>query len=141
MPTFDVELRTINAFDIDDRYLFKAFFDENDLCTQLEQYYNPDRYRYEIPSGKIEHIEQILDEYFYELTYPDSRTPFIIAADKNIDTTNILRNAIHNQRRKLYHIFLMKNETSASQAIEQGAKYLVDTPINLNEINWKIDGS
>lgn len=141
MPRFDIEHRTINAFAIDDIILFKAFFDDDELYSQLEKCYNSDNYRYEVPEGDAEQVEQLLEEFYYELTYQDRFDPFITVAEKGIDTTNILRNAVHHQTRKQHHIFLMKDAASVEQAIEQGSKCPENTLIKTDDIKWQIDGS
>ena len=67
MPTFDAEQEQITAFVFDQTYLFKQYFDKDDLFQQLERYYNSDKYRFEVPEEKLSEVNQILHSFFYNL--------------------------------------------------------------------------
>ena len=71
MPTFDIETEEITAFDLGDTYIFKTYFDEDPVYNQLQKYYNQDKYRFEVPERELEEVEQLLDEYYYELEVTD----------------------------------------------------------------------
>lgn len=141
MPTFDVEQDEITAFEFGQMYLFKQYFDKDDLFQQLESYYNSDKYRFEIPEEEILKVKQILDSFFYKLEIADEPEKYCVVQDKEVDSSDILRNSVVNQRRGDYEIHLMKDETSVRQAIEKDASLPEKTDLNMERIQWKIDGS
>ena len=140
MPTFDVEQEQITAFEFDQTFLFKQYFDKDDLFQQLEVYYNSDRYRFEVPEEEILEVGQILDSFFYELEVADQPRKYCVVQNKEVDSSDILRNSVANQRRGNYEIYLMKDEISIRQAIEKGATRLKKADFRKENLQWKIDG-
>jgi len=121
MPTFDVDREEITAFEFDGRYIFKQYFDNDDLFQELEQYYNTDKYRFEIPDESLPEVRQVLDDYFYELKIADNILPYCVVQQKEADSSTILRNAVLSRQQGNQDIFLMKDKLSVKQAVEQGA--------------------
>lgn len=141
MPTFDVEQEEITAFEFGQTYLFKQYFDKDDLFQQLREYYTSDKYRFEVPEGELPEVKQILDSFFYELKIAAEPLDYCVVQDKEVDSSDIMRNSVANQRRGDYEIHLMKDEISVRQAIEKGASLPEKTDLNMESIQWKIDGS
>jgi hypothetical protein len=123
MPTFDVDREEITAFEFGGRYIFKQYFDNDDLFQELEQYYKSDKYRFEVPEGELSEVRQVLDNYFYELEIADSIEEYCVVQQKEADSSTILRNAVLSQRQGNHDIFLMKDKLSVRQAVEQGASH------------------
>jgi len=140
MPTFDVEQEEITAFEFGQTYLFKQYFDKDDLFQQLQEHYNSDKYRFEVPEGEIADMRQILDNFFYELKIADEPMDYCVVQDKQVDSSDILRNSVANQRQGNYEIYLMKDEISVGQAIEKGATRLEKADLRKENLQWKIDG-
>ena len=141
MPTFDVEQEEITAFESGQTYLFKQYFDKDDLFQQLQEHYNSDKYRFEVPGGKISKVRQILDSFFYELKIADELMDYCVVQDKQVNSSDILRNSVANQRQGNYEIYLMKDKMSVGQAIEKGATQLQKADLRKENLQWKIDGS
>lgn len=141
MPTFDVEQEQITAFEFGQTFLFKQSFDQDDLFQQLDGYYNPDKYRFEVPEEKLSEVRQILDSFFYELEVADQPRKYCAVQNKEVDSSDILRNSVAHQRRGSYDIFLLKDEISVRQAIEKGATPPEKTDLSMESIQWIIDGS
>lgn len=140
MPTFDVEQEEITAFEFGQTYLFKQYFDKDNLFQQLQEHYNSDKYRFEVPEGEISEVRQILDSFFYELKMADEPMDYCVVQDKQVDSSDILRNSLANQRRGNYEIYLMRDEISVRQAIEKGATQLKKVDLGKENLQWKIDG-
>lgn len=141
MSTFSVEQEEITTFEFDQIYLFKQYFDKNDLFQQLEEYYNSDKYRFEVAEDEVPTVRQILDNFFYELEITNQPMEYCVVQRKDEDSSDILRNSVANQRRKGYNIFLMKDKISVKQTVEDGASVPEKTDLNKENIQWKIDGS
>jgi len=80
-----------------------------------------------------------LNSFFYELKIADEPPDYCVVQDKQVDSSDILRNSVENQRRGNYEIYLMKDEISVRQAIEKGATPLEKADLRKENIQWKID--
>lgn len=130
MPTFDIDQTEITAFEIDDTILFKHYFDQQDAFYELKDYYNNDKYRFEIPEEGLELIQQILDKYHCTLQLVDDHEPYCVVVQKGDDYTDILKTAVLTKERSGHLIFLLKDELSVEQALEHGAARLSNAQIN-----------
>jgi hypothetical protein len=141
MPSFDVDREQIAAFDLGGRYVFKQYFNEDDLFQQLEKYYNRDRYRFEISDDDLPKVRQILDKYFYDIEIVENFNDFCVIRDRQLDSSKILRDSVTTHHQGKFEIFLMKDKLSARQAVEKGATPIQKSDLSLDQIQWEIDGS
>lgn len=130
MPTFDIEREEITAFEVDGTYLFKQYFDRGDVFDTLESYYNNDKYRFEVPERELPEVQQILDEYFFDLRIEDDLYNYCVVMEHGEDCSDVLRNSVLTRRRGSTIVFLMKDRLSVEQAVEQGARRLSETDVN-----------
>jgi len=130
MPTFDVEREEITAFEVDSTYLFKQYFDRDDVFDALNSYYNSDKYRFEVEEGELGKVQQILDEYFFDLQIADDLENHCVVMEQGVDYSDVLRNAVLTKRRGDAVVFLMKDLLSVEQAEEMGARRLSETDGN-----------
>jgi hypothetical protein len=130
MPTFDVEREKITAFEVDGTYLFKQYFDRDDVFDALNSYYNSDKYRFEVEEGELDEVQQILDEYFFDLQIADELEKYYVVMDQGVDYSDVLRNAVVTKHRGDHVVFLMKDLLSVEQAEEMGARRLSETDGN-----------
>lgn len=137
MPTFDIEKENITAFDLGDTYIFKTYFDEDPIFNQLQKYYNEDKYRFEVPGSNLKTVEQLLDEYYYKLQATDDFEDYCVVAEKGTDSSDILRNSVIRKQRAQHEIFVMKDELSVKQAVEQGAERIEKSGIQEEDLEWK----
>ncbi|WP_336326488.1 hypothetical protein [Halovenus sp. HT40] len=137
MPTFDIETEEITVFEIGGTYIFKQYFDENQLFKQLEKYYNEDKYRFEIPEDDLEQVRQVLEKYYYKLEVADSVDAYCVVVDKKSDSSNILRNSVMRKEKRQHEVIVIKNKLSKKQAIEQGAVSIEKSEVTEEELAWK----
>jgi hypothetical protein len=131
MPSLDVDRTQINAFAIDNTYLFKHFFDRDDIFSQLRQYYNESNYRFEVPADEFTRVQELLDEHFFDLTVVDDPARFCVVKRKYTDHPDVLFKASVLQRtRQDYNVFLMKDQLSVEQAVNNGATRISETEID-----------
>jgi len=127
MPTFDVDPDRITVFQVDDEYLFSHYFTRQDIFEQLSDYYNEDAYRFEIPTEEFDSVrEQLADEYI-ELVVADELEPYCVVKDKYTEHADILRDSVLSWERDGQLFFLMKDDLSVKEAIEQGATPIEET--------------
>ena len=55
----------VNVFEVDDSYLFKHYFDTEEVFDRLKRYYNGQQYRFEVPPDEFEDLQSFLMEYGY----------------------------------------------------------------------------
>jgi hypothetical protein len=139
MSEFDIDKEEIKAFEIDDSYLFKTHFDEEQLFKQLKKYYNRDKYRFEIPEEKLIQVQNTLDNYFYTLSIESTPEDYCIVLDSTADSSTALKNSVLRTQRQQQDILVMKDNLSAKQALRHGATAIEKSPINKEELTWKID--
>jgi hypothetical protein len=137
MPTFDVETEEITVFEIGDRYIFKTYFDEDQLFKQLEKYYNENKYRFEIPEADLEEVRQILDECYYGLDVEDSVDDYCILIDRKSKSANTLRNSVMRKHKGKQETLIMKDELSKKQAVGKDAVALEETDFEMEDARWK----
>lgn len=141
MPSFDIDKEEITAFDLGNGYLFTAYFDEDLLFNQLKEYYNSDKYRFEIPDGDLEQVRQILNEFYYELKIEHSLEDYCVTIDEDVDSSSILRNSVKRKHRECHEIYLMKDKLSVEQALEHGAVHIEKSEVSAEDLPWKTNGS
>lgn len=130
MPTFDVDREEITVFEVNGTYLFKQYFDRDDLFDTLKSYYKSDKCRFEVPGDKIDDAQQILDEYFFDLRIEDGLHSYFVVMEQGDDYSDVRRNSVLTRRRDSNVVFLMKDLLSVEQAVEQGARRLSETDVN-----------
>jgi len=133
MPTFDVDSTRINAFEVEDAglYIFSQYFDENEIFDELREWYNSEKYRFEVPAEEIDQVEAFLDEHFYDLQRIETPAiePFCVVKEKYTEHAGILRNSVYHTSQAGSTVFVMQDELSAEQALEQGATRLADSDV------------
>ncbi|WP_228842413.1 hypothetical protein [Halococcus agarilyticus] len=133
MPTFDADTTQINAFEVEDAglYIFSQYFDEDEIFDELREWYDGEKYRFEVPAEEIDQVETFLEEYFYDLQRvgPTAIEPFCVVKEKYTDHASILRNSVYHTSQGSKTVFVMQDELSAEQALEQGATRLADSDV------------
>jgi uncharacterized protein YkuJ len=133
MPTFDGNSTRINAFEVEDAglYIFSQYFGEDEIFDELREWYDGEKYRFEVPAEEINRVEAFLDDHFYDLQQiePTAIEPFCVVKEKYTDHASILRNSVYHTSRAGSTVFVMQDELSAEQALEQGAARLADSDI------------
>ena len=133
MPTFDVDSTRINAFEVEDAglYIFSQYFDEDEIFDKLREWYDGEKYRFEVPAEEINQVKAFLEEYFYDLQQiePPAIEPFCVVKEKYTDHASILRNSVYHTSQAGSTVFVMQDELSAERALEQGATRLADSDV------------
>jgi hypothetical protein len=126
-----VDREQINVFELDDTYLFKQFFDRDEVFDALRPYYNESEYRFEVPADEFSEVQDLLEEHFFDLTVVDDPDPFCVVKQKYTEHPDVLFKASVLQRERAdYNVFLMKDQLSVEQAVTNGATRLADTDLD-----------
>ena len=130
MPSFEVDREEITVFAIGDTYLFKQFFEQDELFADLKQYYNSEAYRFEVPEADFEAVAERLKEHFYEPVVVEDIDRFCVVKRKYTDHPDVLfKTAVAKQSSGDHTVFLLKDQLSVEQAIEQGVTQLENTDL------------
>ena len=131
MPTFDADTTEINAFEVEgaDLHIFSQYFDQEEVFAELREYYDSEHYRFEVSTDEIDRVESFLGKCFYALNRvaPDAIEPFCVVKEKYTDHADILHNSVYHTSRGSTTVFVMQDQLSAEQAVEQGATPLADS--------------
>lgn len=127
MSDFDIDPEEILAFRVGDEYLFSHYFDRDTVFEELEEYYNRDDYRFEIPAEDFEDVCDRLEEEYYSLKRVEDLEPYCVVKEQYTPHADILRNSVAKWERRGYNFFLMKDELSVSKALEDGATKITET--------------
>lgn len=131
MPEFDVDAEPIFVFEIDDTYLFKHYFDRQDLFSELNEYYDEEAYRFEVPKADFDTVRDLLEDNYFEPTIVESVEAFSVVKEQYTKHADILRNSVMYWTRDGYHFFVMQDPLAVDQAVEQGATRLEDSDLVL----------
>lgn len=127
MPTFDVDREEILVFEVDDEYLLSHYFDREDVFDALEEYYDHDGYRFEVPADEFEDIQEYLRSEYFDPVVVDDLEPYCVVKEQYTEHAAILRNSVLKWERDGQMFFLMKDENAVQLALERGATLIEET--------------
>lgn len=97
-----------DRFEIDETYLFKHYFDGEDVFSRLKRYYNNQHYRFEVPAEALEDLRSFLAEHGYGLVVIDAVGEFAIVVKKyTVHSENIFKGSVLHRSVDGYNAFLM----------------------------------
>lgn len=112
----------VNVFEVDEIYLFKHYFDSEEVFDRLKKYYNNQQYRFEIPPSEYEDLRQFLEERGYALVVIEELSLFMVVVEKytahpeNIFKASVIQRAIDG-----YNCFLLTGQEAVEQAVQNEA--------------------
>jgi hypothetical protein len=118
----------INVFEIDETYLFKHYFDGEDVFDRLKPYYNNQQYRFEVPAEAFEELRSFLSDHGYSLAIIDAVREFAVVVKKYTEhPENIFKGSVIHRSVDGYNAFLMTDQAAVDRAIREGAIRLSNT--------------
>lgn len=120
----------VNAFRVDERYLFKHYFEGAAVFQRLEEYYNNQQYRFEVPAGEFAELQSFLAAHGYELAVVDFPREFAVVVEKyTAHPENIFKASVMQRSVDGYNCFLMTDRPAVEQAVGDGATRLTETTL------------
>jgi len=120
----------VNVFPVEERYLFKHYFDNDEIFDKLRRYYNNQQYRFEVPDEDFEEIQEFLAEFGYGLVVVDTVAEFAVAVQKYTEhPENIFKDSVLQRSEGDYNVFVMTDQAAVEQAELQGATRLTETEV------------
>lgn len=124
---FDIDRKKINIFKIGKQYCFKQYFNDKEMFNELSDYYNDKKFRFECgTAGERNKIMKLLWSAGFEPKLVEDLQDYMVKIDRFKKYGTILKNSIEYTELGSDRIFLMKDELSVEQAIEEGADRYTD---------------
>jgi hypothetical protein len=133
MAAFHQAGRTrINAFQLGEVYLFRHYFEDDDVFDQLKRYYSVYDYRFEVPESRFGRVQRLLDEHGYALAKVPDPEPFAVVKRKYTEHPTVLfRGSVFHRSLDQFNCFVMKDREAVDDAVSQGARRLSETELTL----------
>ena len=113
----------INIFKIGSLWCFKYFFGDRELFMGLSEYYNRDKYRFELKNvGDRDKVMKYLEEKGFETVPIEDTSEYTVKIDRFKKYAPILKNSIDSTEREKERVFIMKDLASVEEAIAKGAE-------------------
>ena len=121
----------VNVFEVDETYLFKHYFDGDEVFDRLKQYYNNQQYRFEVPPDEFEDLQSFLAEYGYGLVVVDAIEEFVVVVEKyTTHPENIFKASVIHRSVDGYNCFLLTDQAAVEQATREHATRLTETDLS-----------
>lgn len=128
-PTFDIEpekKKKLNFFKIGKIWCFKYFFDDKEIFNDLLEYYNREKYRFELGSvGTRNKIMKYLEKKGFGPVLIEDTSAYTVKIDRFKKYGTILKNSIDYDEKGTDRIFVMNDLLSVEDAIANGAVKVV----------------
>lgn len=122
----------VNAFRFDDRYLFKHYFDGEEVFDRLKPFYDAQEYRFDVPAHRFEPMQVFLGEHGYDLREVEEPETYVVAVKKYTDhPEGIFKNAVFQWYGEDHHCFLLRDQRAVAEAVREGALWLPETAITV----------
>lgn len=123
--------KRVNVFEVDEIYLFKHYFEGEDVFDRLKKYHNSQHYRFEVPPDEFAAIRSFLADYGYGLVVVDATDEFVIVVEKyTTHPENIFKQSVIQRSVDGYNYFLLTDQVAIEQATRKHATRLTETDMS-----------
>jgi hypothetical protein len=123
----------VNAFRLDDHYLFRHYFEADEIFARLRTYYHNSQYRFEVPVAEFEEIKSFLADYGYGFVAVHETVEFVVVVRRYTEHPgNIFKQSVIQRSILKYNCFPMTSGSAVEDAIKKtaSAKSLPETGID-----------
>ncbi|MEF8831651.1 MAG: hypothetical protein V5A23_08975, partial [Halobacteriales archaeon] len=122
----------VNVFPVGEAYLIREYFEESEVFEALEPFYDPRRYRFEIPEDDYEDAAAVLSAHGYDPFVVGDHAPFAVIVAKYTDHPEVVfEESVLEVSTSDHNVFVLADEAAVREAVEAGATRLTDTPLRL----------
>lgn len=119
----------VNVFEVDESYVFKHYFDGDDVFARLRPYYNFHQYRFEVPPEEFDELREFLDDEGYGLVVVDAVEEFVVAVKQyRSHPDKIFKRSVMQRSADGYNFFLLTDAEAVDRALDDGARQVDDVP-------------
>lgn len=120
----------VNVFAVDDQYLFKHYFEGEDVFARLQGYYNNQGYRFELPPEEFNAVQSFLTRRGYRLALVDDPAPYVVVVEQyTAHPENIFKGSVIHRGADGHNCFLMTDADAVDDAVADGATPLPDADV------------
>jgi len=122
-PDVEPKKEKLNIFKLGNLWCFKYFFDDQETFKELSEYYNQEKYRFEL--GTVEERNKVmkyLEEKDFEPVLIEDTSDYTVKIGMFKKYATILKNSIDYEEKGKERTFIMKDLASVEEAIEKGAE-------------------
>lgn len=121
--TSDAKGDEINIFKIGSMWCFKYFFGDRELFMELTEYYNREKYRFELKNvDERNKVMKYLEEKGFGTVTIEDTSEYTVKIDRFKKYAPILKNSIDSTEGEKERVFVMKDLASVEEAIAKGAE-------------------
>ena len=121
---------SVNVFPVDGQYLFAGYFEER-LFDRLRPYYNPDRYRFEVPEAEFAALRTDLETAGYDVSLVEATGKFTVAVEMyTAHPENVFEESVAQREHEGYNCFLMSDQYALARAVAEGGTRLTDSELS-----------
>lgn len=118
----------VNVFEVDGRYLFKHYFEGDEVFARIGEFYANQQYRFEIPPDRFEEVRRFLADHGYGLVVVEPIEQFVVVVRQyTAHPDDIFKTSVCHRSRGRFNFFLLTDETALERAVADGAVRLTDT--------------
>ena len=118
-----VNLGKIYIFKIGSLWCFKYFFGDREIFSELLEYYNREKYRFELKNDEERNkVMKYLEGKGFEPFLVEDPSDYTVKIDRYKKYAAILKNSVEYDVKGSDRIFIMKDLASVEEAIEKGAE-------------------
>ena len=124
-PDVEPKKEKLNIFKLGNLWCFKYFFDDKETFKELSEYYNQERYRFELGTvGERNKVMKYLGEKGFEPVLIEDTSGYTVKIGRFKKYATILKNSIDDyyDEKGKERIFIMNDLASVEEAIEKGAE-------------------
>lgn len=115
-------------FNLNNTFLFRHYFEGDEVFDRLRQYYNNQQYRFEVPNTAFTGLRTFLRDHGYKLSVVECPEKFVVAVRMySAHPENVFKESVYQWTVDEYHCFLLKDQFAVANAVAQGASRLSDT--------------
>jgi len=121
----------VNVFEVDETYLFKHYFDGDDVFGRLRQFYNQHQYRFEVPPDEFDDLRAFLADHGYELVVAEPIAKYVVVVEQyTAHPESIFEDSVIQRTSDQYNCFLLTDQYAVAGAVAEGATRLSDTDLS-----------
>jgi len=121
--------RRVNAFAVEERYLFKHYFERDAVFAHLRPFYEHSQYRFDVPAAEFPVVRSTLAEAGYALVEAPVPEFVVLVEQYTAHPDDIFKQSVAQRTVEGYNAFLLRDEDAVTDAVREGAVRLTETDV------------
>ncbi|MFB6120734.1 MAG: hypothetical protein ABEJ68_06415 [Halobacteriaceae archaeon] len=121
--------RRVNAFAVGERYLFKHYFEGDDVFARLRPFYEHSQYRFAVPAPEFPAVASFLADEGYALVEAPVPEFVVLVEQYTAHPDDIFADSVAQRTVDGYNAFLLRDKGAVADATDEGAVRLTETAV------------